>query len=330
MSGPLNRLIAKDELIYVSTTTGRVICADVTFPSTPRVLSTYMSSEIFYGMALDEYRNLYTAALFGGLYKLDARSPYDIFRSSSFTHVGYAQAALAHGNYIYVAFGPGGFITIDATDPQTPFVSDKKVMGYASDVKRYGDYLYVLDEAGELVVYDILIPDAPHEVASLSFSGSRLVGLEIKESLEGRPYLYTMKFNTSIVTIDLFRPDAPVVVWETDIHYIPGIDLEQTWNFLCVTTTDGFQLYDNLFFPAEPRWYNTFTVPGIIDDIASIDDICIVGTDNNGAHIVQLGHTVPLDTRLAHMTDYVQVTGIKVHENYAFMSVGNDGLAVMT
>ncbi len=327
LSGPINNIHEHEEMVYVSTSTGRITAVDVTFSDAPRVLGHFSSADMHYEIVIDD-GFLYTASLFGGICKLDARSPYDIRESARFDEVGYVTQVKFKDDFAFVAFGTGGFVVLDISNPYDPFVVYQDVLGYASDIELYDDYAYVIDETGDIKIYDIADPSSPIWIHDVEVDGMRLVGLEIKQSIEGDWYLYTMEFSRSIITMDLSDPEAPVPVWETDLHMTSGMDIDQVWNFLAITTSEGFQLYDNLFFPAEPRWYNHFTAPGIINDIASDDAICVVATEDYGAHVIELAHTVPLDTRLATVDEALQVEGVDMINGYAVLACSDDGVMV--
>lgn len=109
-----------------------------------------------------------------GVYRRDPATN-EFVRIGTATGFTNAWGVLARGNTVFVTDGPGGLVTVDVTDPESPVVLGRVVTGgHASGVTVNGNIAYVAAGSAGLVVVDIADLANPAVVGTVQMPGSAI------------------------------------------------------------------------------------------------------------------------------------------------------------
>jgi hypothetical protein len=197
---------------------------------------------------------------------------------------GMAKGATVAGDYVYVASGQHGLLTLDASDPANPrVVGGLDTAGHAWDVALWDGYAYVADEFSGLRVVDVRDPPHPVEVGHDDVPGRSKFFADVEigpERASGRVYAYVadaLPENTSLRIIEVSDPAAP-----REVSRLPlgvgvkgdvrayGLTLAGDYAYLAVGGA-GLRVVD-ISDPLAPVEVGVYDVPGRANQVVVVDD----------------------------------------------------------
>jgi len=269
------------------------------------------------------------------------------------------------GRYAYIAYGKGGLVIADISDPAHPvLVNNDLITSRTTNVVLKGQTLYVTTDAyvpEGLIIVDVADPknprivgfydySSPQEVvihgnyallsgnygdayvvdisnrANPTYAGKfRLGGITWGMVAQGN-YLYAANYPHYLKTVDISNVNAPVVV---DSQYItPQLqDLIIYKDYLLLSVNSAIYIYDIETDPARPHRINSYNIDGKNYRMTPHGDYVFVAAGYPG-DVVILDMTDPVFPELAGSQIISgSALGVAVFDQYAYV-VDQYGLVV--
>jgi hypothetical protein len=201
---------------------------------------------------------------------------------------GMVMGAAVAGDYVYIAAGRYGLLTVDASDPANPrLTGGLDTAGHAWDVALWAGYAYVADEFSGLRVIDVHDPARPVEVGhddvpgrSKFFADVAIRGRTLADRSSGRIYAYVADAhpeNTGLRIIDVSDLAAPKQVGhlrlaegeQGDIRAY-GLAVDGDYAYVAVGGA-GLRVVD-VSDPSSPVEVGVLDVPGRANNLIVADD----------------------------------------------------------
>jgi hypothetical protein len=201
---------------------------------------------------------------------------------------GMVIGAAVDGDYVYIAAGRYGLLTVDASDPANPrLIGGLDTAGHAWNVALWAGYTYVADEFSGLRVIDVHDPAHPVEVGhddvpgrSKFFADVVIRGPALANRSSGRVYAYVadaLPENTSLRIVDVSDPAAPKQVGhlrlaegeQGDVRAY-GLAVDGDHAYMAVGGA-GLRVVD-VSDPSAPVEVGVLDVPGRANQVVVADD----------------------------------------------------------
>ncbi len=198
-----------NNILYVACKAGGLLVANISDPTTPKILGWYADGGISYAVYVIG-RYAYVADGPDGLEIIDVSDPIKPKKVSSISIGDYACDVFIKDNYAYVAYHSNGLVIFNISDPESPVVVGSYYDGgTATGVFVAGSYAYVADGPDDLEIIDVSNPENPVEVGQYC---DRL-GWARKVIISGH-YAYVADDWRGLEIIDISDPKRPYKVGE--------------------------------------------------------------------------------------------------------------------
>ena len=249
-------------------------------------------------------------------------SPQPLIWSIHSTSVSGSKEIQFYNEYALVADSENGLVIMDITDAIVPILATfDPGADLVTDVPLDSshNYAYLANNANGVVVVDISNPAIPVLETTLTTTGSA-IAMNISEN-----YLYVADGSAGLQIYDLTIPSLPVAIGSINT-LDDAIDVEISGNYAYVTATNSLSII-SILDKFNPQLVSTYT-----SNIDELSDIKLSGdyaylSNNSNLMIVNITNpNSPSFTSTAASTS--NTSGIEVYGNYAYLSIGVDGLEV--
>jgi hypothetical protein len=272
---------------------------------------------------------LYLAESQTGVRTVDIGDPAAPRSLGSVVVPGDARGLALSGNYLYVAAANAGVQIIDVgkIEPRR-FLSLTDTPGLASHVVADGRWLYVADDYAGLLVLDRSAWPELTPVAQLP-TDSDLFRL----ALAGN-YLYGVTRGKQLLVFDVSRPQAPRLVHEQRMPLVITTSLVVCGNSLLVSA-GGLGMYRiDISTPDKPRLIETIPLPDRVRQLAVQGNQVYIAAGRAGLLIARVEEGQPVELtstveRFWPMSEFVTALGVALRGDFAYVSLGSNGLQVL-
>gem|GEM_PF-6004613 len=319
MGGEVQKVIINGTIAYAAQGHGGMYIYDVSYPASPRLLSSFATASHTSGLTL-EGNTVYLSASDSGVYIVDVTEPAAPSLISIIDTPGTAWDVAIDGNYAYIADGREGLHVANITDPANPeIIASSMTSSFAYDVLIYGERLFLAE--GELGIYrfDISDPANPARNGRTDTydNGTAkklfLVGdtLYLADSTKGL-WIYSIVNNTPTYQGHYDTPN-----FANDVVVIGTTAYVADW-------ATGLMIL-NVANPAAPSLIGTYDTPGYANGIAVSGTTAFIADTGAGLQIADVTNSAApsfLGQYRASGWSY----DVAVHNDYAYVADGNDGM----
>ena len=265
----------------------------------------------------------YVADRAGGLKIFDVTAPDTLGESSLLAHVEteYCREALAVGDYIYIADGPGGLLVADLSslwddDPETqPSIIGKwDTDGNARSLAYADSLIYVADGNRGVKIIDVANPNRPTQVGSVRTEYA--VNIRVANGL-----IYLADGDGGFRIYDA-NPENPLLLAEVDTANTRGVDIVDSIAYVVGST--GLSIID-VSSPAEPTVVG-FYQTGYAEEVAVENDLAFIAEGFNGLTIIDVYD--PTSPYIVSKSENRYTVGVTVSGKYAYL-VDTAGLKIV-
>ncbi len=319
----INDIIAEDDDVYLMFG-GRIETLDISDPTSPQPLGLYNQLGTSLEFVLNE-NSVYVADGTYGLSIIDTQNPANPVAASSMKGPGDAIDAVKTGNYI-IAANSSGLVLLDAEYPEEGFPRTDIDID-ALEVKVSGDNTFVLDSDGFLHILDISDFQQPEEVFLFNIDGF-LTTITPNESVA---YLGAKSglAEYHLLSLDIANMESPEIIGSLDLPAeVNSINIQDT--LACLTCgEDGSYLVD-ISDPEFPSFAGEFdpVIPIDHKKSAFFQEHLLIADAMNGLVVLDISDLENLEeVNLFEARGSVQ--DVEVHDIYALMATGNEGVQVV-
>ena len=330
ISGSTSDVVTSGNYAY-TINDGYFTIEDITDPSSPTLLSQYMSdSGTIEEIAISgEHAYLLTTVYLADEYHdmleivdiSNATAP--VYKSIYFGDDKESMNSIAvSGNYAYIADDYGGFMKVDVSNPISPELADKyDNAGSVSDVAVSGNYAYLAESGNGLVIADISDRSSPIFTGSYDSSDDAY-----KVEVAGNyAYLGTHWFCNinALHIVDISNPSSPAMtgLWSFDPESFSTAVAD---DYAYIANYDVLEIVNvNMSNPSSPSIVGSISIPAL--DIAAEGNYAYINAEGDG--FVILNATNPSSPQIEGSYD---VDGnIAISGNYAYVANGDNGLVIL-
>lgn len=273
-------------------------------------------------------QRLYLAESQNGVRSVDISDPSTPRSLGSILIPGDPRGLALSGNYLYVAAANAGVQIVDIRHIRPRrFLSMVNTPGIASHAVAAGSWLYVADGYAGLAVLDLSRLPKLTQVAQLP-TGSDLIRLA-----QAKNYLYGITSGRHLLVFDISQPQTPRLVYEESMT--SGLNrLIVCGDSLLIgdRTRQLFRL--DISIPDKPRLMETLSLPDSVRQLAVGGNRVFIADGRAGLLISRVEKGQPLQLTAAverswPMSEFVLALGVAVRGDFAFVSLGKNGLQVL-
>jgi len=301
--------------------------ADVSDPSSPRIIGDVMLPGLVRGVAASEEYAYIAADANAGLRVIDVRTPWDAVEVGFHDTPGSADDVAVWGTFAFVADGAAGLRVIDVSAPASPVeVGSYDTAGYAFGVAVRDGYAYVADYAQGLRVIHVDPPANPVEVGFYDTPGYA-IDVFLYESL-GKVLACVADEQGGLRVIDVSTPAAPIEVGFIDSRGSPrAVSVGGDYAYVTVGWDGGLRIID-VSTPALPVEVGFYDTPGSAWGVAVSGSHAYVADEDHGLRVIDVSApSAPVEVNSFDTPFY---TGAVVASGeYAYLADGRRGFRVL-
>jgi hypothetical protein len=290
-------MAADENYAYFSSSKGNLVIMDISLPGTARKINAYNTD--FFGDVKIAGDHLYMATRDDKFRILDVSNPSfprETGRYDSLNAIGGTRNAIdtvvVSGKYAYVTVEDTGIQILDISDPAQPtLVGTYNVEGVINQISHSSNHIYAATDSNGLQVIDVVNPVNPKKIGAYE-SPHSVINLEVQNNL-----LYAAAGENGLRIIDASNPAMPVEIGNHHLSQeIRNMAGEYNVAFVTGLSIEGSQAY------------------------LAIKDI--------GIRVVEISNpAAPVESGFFPVTN--GINDIAVHDNYAYISTGVNGLEIM-
>ena len=360
--GSCNAVTSDGNYLYIGTG-GAVIIVDVTDPSNPQEISSYVTPDAVMKLFKDDHY-LYIANRKAGLRIIDVSDPFNPVEIGSNDTENTSDIFVSYP-YAYLVAG-GDLRIVDISDPTNPVV-----VGIGILINEFSPWgVYVIDNyayialSGGLQIFDVSDPSTPvelglsrteqagawcsvyvhndHAYHICAHSGLHIIDVSNPSNpfevnslyasnwiwdVDGTGnYVYVHIFDAGLRVLDISEPSNPVEVggYVYETNHDYG-DIDISGNYAYVTHTyKGVRIFD-ISDPTIPEKMSFFETSGTLYDVQVSDSYAYVA--NGDLHVLDISNpTNPVKVGSLFTPD--DATSVFVHGNLVYLS-GVNGLYII-
>jgi len=226
-----------------------------------------------------------------------------------------------HGNYIYVADGPGGLKVVDASDHNNPRIVKTIESVYAVRLYIYSGYLYMCDGSGGTRVYSIADPENP----TLTFQG----GADFADSMAFKDdILYVGNYYAGFRMYNVKDPAHPVFIKDVKVSRVRDITFQGKY-MLVSDNPFGVAIYQLM---GDQNPVCVYTNPSLLanrEDILAVREYIIIGRNDESSRICVFKMKGPTDVNLeTEIWPAKFVESLTLSGDYLVASLGEQGIGI--
>ena len=272
---------------------------------------------------LDKTVLAFVADRSGGLKIFDVTNPDTLGEFAAFSHVPteYCREAVAIGNYVYIADGPGGIkiadlspLRRDGVGAEVPVIGSWNTDGSARSLAYSDGLLYVADGNRGIKVINVASPTRPTEIAFVRTEYATNIRVS-----DGYIYLADGDGGFRIYDAD---PGSLELISTTDTANTRGVDIQDGVAY--VVGSEGLFILD-ITTPSEPRRLGLYRT-GYAEEVTVEGRLAFVAEGFNGLTIVDIAK--PSDPYVVSRSTNKYAAGIAVAGKYAYL-VDTAGLKIV-
>jgi hypothetical protein len=265
----------------------------------------------------------YVADRAGGLKIFDVTNPDSLNGTPAVSHVPteYCREAVAVGDYVYIADGPGGIKIADISalrregvGAEVPIIGSWNTDGNARSLSYANGLLYVADGNRGIKVIDVNSPTRPTEIALARTEYATNIRVS-----DGYVYLADGDGGFKIYDAD---PTSLELVSVTDTANTRGVDIQDGVAY--VVGSEGLFILD-VSTPSEPRRLGVYRT-GYAEEVTVEGRLAFVAEGFNGLTIVDIAK--PSDPYVVSRNRNKYAVGVAVAGKYAYL-VDTAGLKIV-
>lgn len=272
---------------------------------------------------------LYLAESQNGVHRFDIRDPAAPRSLGSVVVPGEPRGLALSGNYLYVAAATAGVQIVDVRkiEPRR-FLSLLNTPGLANHIIAEGRWLYVADDyAGLLVLDRSRWPD-------LTLVAHLPTDSDLLRLVKAGDYLYGATRGKQLLVFDVSQPQSPRLVHEQRMPLSMFTSLAVCGTSL-ITNAGSRGIYRvDISVPDKPRLRETLLLSDGVRQLAVRGNRVYIAAGRAGLQMASVEEGRPVELtpafeRFWPMSEFVMVLGVALKGDFAYVSLGSNGLQVL-